>query len=204
MPDSIVTYHWNNRLSLLFFYHHAYHRTLHSFPTRRSSDLFSATRLRSTGRQRPSRAPSRTASMISCVRAPSTNVGMAGPARSEEHTSELQSRLHLVCRLLLEKKKDIVGVDRDLAESHAGFDRDVSLEQSLVAPFFLPPRLPPHSTLFPYTTLFRSFLRHAPTLHRAPAPLASAQPDRVDDLLRACAVHERGHGRPGEIGRAHV
>src|SRR2546422_3164071 len=29
------------------------------------------------------------------------------PVRSEEHTSELQSRLHLVCRLLLEKKKQI-------------------------------------------------------------------------------------------------
>src|SRR2546422_4880450 len=29
----------------------------------------------------------------------------AGRLRSEEHTSELQSRLHLVCRLLLEKKK---------------------------------------------------------------------------------------------------
>src|SRR2546422_1232779 len=29
-----------------------------------------------------------------------------GEPRSEEHTSELQSRLHLVCRLLLEKKKD--------------------------------------------------------------------------------------------------
>src|SRR5687768_17958490 len=28
-----------------------------------------------------------------------------GGVRSEEHTSELQSRLHLVCRLLLEKKK---------------------------------------------------------------------------------------------------
>src|SRR2546422_7734335 len=28
-----------------------------------------------------------------------------GDERSEEHTSELQSRLHLVCRLLLEKKK---------------------------------------------------------------------------------------------------
>src|SRR2546422_8119011 len=28
------------------------------------------------------------------------------PIRSEEHTSELQSRLHLVCRLLLEKKKN--------------------------------------------------------------------------------------------------
>src|SRR2546429_1077259 len=30
--------------------------------------------------------------------------GCAGADRSEEHTSELQSRLHLVCRLLLEKK----------------------------------------------------------------------------------------------------
>src|SRR6267143_4264340 len=31
--------------------------------------------------------------------------GRAGPGRSEEHTSELQSQFHLVCRLLLEKKK---------------------------------------------------------------------------------------------------
>src|SRR2546422_3925529 len=31
--------------------------------------------------------------------------GPTKDARSEEHTSELQSRLHLVCRLLLEKKK---------------------------------------------------------------------------------------------------
>src|SRR2546429_4255163 len=31
--------------------------------------------------------------------------GLAFVDRSEEHTSELQSRLHLVCRLLLEKKK---------------------------------------------------------------------------------------------------
>src|SRR2546422_4182671 len=31
-------------------------------------------------------------------------------ARSEEHTSELQSRLHLVCRLLLEKKKKNRGI----------------------------------------------------------------------------------------------
>src|SRR3989449_4500115 len=43
---------------------------------------------------------------------------VAGPplpfvARSEEHTSELQSRLHLVCRLLLEKKKNLVTVERD-------------------------------------------------------------------------------------------
>src|SRR2546422_5444435 len=31
-----------------------------------------------------------------------------GAVRSEEHTSELQSRLHLVCRLLLEKKKKLI------------------------------------------------------------------------------------------------
>src|SRR5256884_2534032 len=33
------------------------------------------------------------------------HLAAAVPVRSEEHTSELQSRLHLVCRLLLEKKK---------------------------------------------------------------------------------------------------
>src|SRR2546422_4655368 len=35
----------------------------------------------------------------------STPPASGGLSRSEEHTSELQSRLHLVCRLLLEKKK---------------------------------------------------------------------------------------------------
>src|SRR2546422_11607463 len=35
----------------------------------------------------------------------STRIVPAARVRSEEHTSELQSRLHLVCRLLLEKKK---------------------------------------------------------------------------------------------------
>src|SRR5687768_18005884 len=33
---------------------------------------------------------------------------IAAYQRSEEHTSELQSRLHLVCRLLLEKKKTFI------------------------------------------------------------------------------------------------
>src|SRR6266550_5456245 len=38
---------------------------------------------------------------------------LGGPGgRSEEHTSELQSRLHLVCRLLLEKKKKTKNSDR--------------------------------------------------------------------------------------------
>src|SRR2546429_2968264 len=36
--------------------------------------------------------------------------------RSEEHTSELQSRLHLVCRLLLEKKKNIEQQTSDLMQ----------------------------------------------------------------------------------------
>src|SRR5205809_5773900 len=38
--------------------------------------------------------------------------------RSEEHTSELQSRLHLVCRLLLEKKKTEVVLVHDLPSPH--------------------------------------------------------------------------------------
>src|SRR2546422_2258983 len=37
---------------------------------------------------------------------PAPPAAPAPAARSEEHTSELQSRLHLVCRLLLEKKKN--------------------------------------------------------------------------------------------------
>src|SRR2546429_264424 len=40
-----------------------------------------------------------------------SKIGFFSP-RSEEHTSELQSRLHLVCRLLLEKKKIIATIQR--------------------------------------------------------------------------------------------
>src|SRR2546429_6741380 len=42
---------------------------------------------------------------------PGNDAGLPGNdagLRSEEHTSELQSRLHLVCRLLLEKKKQVI------------------------------------------------------------------------------------------------
>src|SRR5256884_1576514 len=45
--------------------------------------------------------------VVSCVRRVAVafhGVSRAALKRSEEHTSELQSRLHLVCRLLLEKK----------------------------------------------------------------------------------------------------
>src|SRR2546422_4391205 len=43
-------------------------------------------------------------------------VSLEAVARSEEHTSELQSRLHLVCRLLLEKKKKKKIVQSDYRE----------------------------------------------------------------------------------------
>src|SRR5688572_31814769 len=76
------------------------HRDLHSFPTRRSSDLpGSVTSHAPTGptRHRP-RQPRP---------APCRDGARPGPVgRSEEHTSELQSQSNLVCRLLLEKKKN--------------------------------------------------------------------------------------------------
>src|SRR2546422_2717289 len=43
--------------------------------------------------------------MGSVIHGEARDMYLARVARSEEHTSELQSRLHLVCRLLLEKKK---------------------------------------------------------------------------------------------------
>src|SRR5687768_17871767 len=49
-----------------------------------------------------------------CLRGTFSVIGVRAPVavralyRSEEHTSELQSRLHLVCRLLLEKKKTTI------------------------------------------------------------------------------------------------
>src|SRR5256884_792284 len=45
-------------------------------------------------------------------------LGRFAPSRSEEHTSELQSRLHLVCRLLLEKKKSHVVSQQLLMSRH--------------------------------------------------------------------------------------
>src|SRR2546428_5300727 len=42
---------------------------------------------------------------VFCSETDHENLGYLAPERSEEHTSELQSRSDLVCRLLLEKKK---------------------------------------------------------------------------------------------------
>src|ERR1017187_4866949 len=74
--------------------------------------------------------------------------------RSEEHTSELQSPMHLVCRLLLEKKKYLRRIRT--AALRAPFSKNAPRGWLLVIIFFLMIRRPPRSTLFPYTTLFRS------------------------------------------------
>src|SRR5699024_11250469 len=74
------------------------HPDLPSFPTRRSSDLRSCVRAHS-----PCALPSRWTRYLTAQRSPATP--SAAQLRSEEHTSELQSRFDLVCRLLLEKKK---------------------------------------------------------------------------------------------------
>src|SRR5207253_9950796 len=99
-----------------------HHPALHSFPTRRSSDLRAPYRQRG-GRKLTSRTEAagiaRFSSRRACIhspkrcqsetrrqptpRGPASRASVAG-VRSEEHTSELQSRGHLVCRLLLEKK----------------------------------------------------------------------------------------------------
>src|SRR5690606_41653324 len=77
------------------------HPALRSFPTRRSSDL---AHLVARGGQCVLQAL-QLAPHPGC-----RDVAFAYP-RSEEHTSELQSRENLVCRLLLEKKKMQIGCD---------------------------------------------------------------------------------------------
>src|SRR5207253_10355637 len=93
-----------------FFYCSGDHRDLHSFPTRRSSDLVRGARVE--GHLAPGRAQGheRVVNVVPHVgddHALERHVqAVEERHRSEEHTSELQSRGHLVCRLLLEKKKN--------------------------------------------------------------------------------------------------
>src|SRR5688572_31612652 len=93
---------WCFRYAWFFSYCSGDHRDLHSFPTRRSSDLHAAGAF-DEDHPRAVR-----------IDAPELAAQRAG-GRSEEHTSELQSQSNLVCRLLLEKKKyvqsnSIVGI----------------------------------------------------------------------------------------------
>src|SRR2546422_7677734 len=67
------------------------------------STLFPYTTLFRSRGASPHRARLVDQNEVGRVRRPRQVAGEIG--RSEEHTSELQSRLHLVCRLLLEKKK---------------------------------------------------------------------------------------------------
>src|SRR5690625_5416120 len=62
--------------------------------------------LRIAAISRPARAPERATAFCAPVRCWPARRAEARKKRSEEHTSELQSRGHLVCRLLLEKKKE--------------------------------------------------------------------------------------------------
>src|SRR5205823_13750265 len=90
------------------FYSYAHLRPLHSFPTRRSSDLadvqalpyvpLAARHQLGAGESLDERVAHRPALMF-------RNALERESQRSEEHTSELQSLAYLVCRLLLEKKK---------------------------------------------------------------------------------------------------
>src|SRR5206468_11631750 len=86
---------------------------LHSFPTRRSSDLAArcvwaadgyGNGVRFHGDVQWNRTPR---DAMALLEAADLVVVHNGKVRSEEHTSELQSRSDLVCRLLLEKKKTI-------------------------------------------------------------------------------------------------
>src|SRR5206468_9731839 len=108
-------------LMLSFLYCSLPLRYLHSFPTRRSSDLLSRIRKRCFGakhrqsvhpdgalaqaasRRKHARCACRSRSFA--PRRNAMNLVTFEINRSEEHTSELQSRSDLVCRLLLEKKK---------------------------------------------------------------------------------------------------
>src|SRR5205814_3413296 len=93
-----------------------HHQALHSFPTRRSSDLERAARAMEifrVGVREPARANLDVVRQTYELGSKTLLDYIAEQRqdllwRSEEHTSELQSLRHLVCRLLLEKKKTYI------------------------------------------------------------------------------------------------
>src|SRR5437899_3908363 len=91
-------------LYIFSFYSAAHHRDLHSFPTRRSSDLNFFAIIWGTHRFW-SELEGWLYELGGWLDEHKT-VGVF--LRSEEHTSELQSLRHLVCRLLLEKKNKFI------------------------------------------------------------------------------------------------
>src|SRR5205823_14903026 len=101
-------------LTHFFFSSSLPHPFLHSFPTRRSSDLLFHTAVPVSFKTRLVSAKKNVVETIACIADlpdESSRIGariqlnILNVYRSEEHTSELQSLAYLVCRLLLEKKK---------------------------------------------------------------------------------------------------
>src|SRR5438309_3577623 len=95
----------------IFFSCYAVHPDLHSFPTRRSSDLpsyfaWGCFRVFVSRPRRSGLSAAVTLHQAARYQRPAVDQHEEDQLerRSEEHTSELQSQFHLVCRLLLEKK----------------------------------------------------------------------------------------------------
>src|SRR5699024_11266859 len=94
-----------------FLHASPHHRHLSPFPTRRSSDLHHHHHQHVSVNTFPLKLklPNHCSHLLSpssrLCSLRSTVQNLAHKDRSEEHTSELQSRFDLVCRLLLEKKK---------------------------------------------------------------------------------------------------
>src|SRR5438034_7990876 len=84
------------------------HRGLHSFPTRRSSDLLPPGQTGFPDRVTLGVQAQQLAELAEQLVVHGQTDGAGGKKRSEEHTSELQSHSDLVCRLVLEKKKNKV------------------------------------------------------------------------------------------------
>src|SRR5207247_11361606 len=89
-------------LSLCAFFRH---HVLPFFPTRRSSDLFRGEIQHAVHYRTPEPFRGKHVVCVGFGKTDAHDVLTAERLRSEEHTSELQSRVDLVCRLLLEKKK---------------------------------------------------------------------------------------------------
>src|SRR5690606_42091461 len=85
---------------------HGSPRFLHPFPTRRSSDLFTTQLAALTAREETVEDHPELRDLAAELGGALTEDAIIelNGMRSEEHTSELQSRENLVCRLLLEKK----------------------------------------------------------------------------------------------------
>src|SRR5688500_19503126 len=86
---------------------HADLRDIHSFPTRRSSDLqINAVNEEVRYGDLSAVVLQNSPFWSNWLRTPDLTIALMDEWRSEEHTSELQSPCNLVCRLLLEKKKE--------------------------------------------------------------------------------------------------